>query len=198
MDEDARLMLRVKEGDDLALDELMTRYRRPLVNFIFRLVHDAGEAEELAQDVFVRVYFSRDRYEPKAKFSTWLFAIASNASFKHLRSRKRLVAQSELDTSEGPSWEERWSDSGMDAQEKLEREDMAKLVRRSLADLPERERTALTLRKYHDFSYQEIADIMRCSLAAIKTYIHRGKLRLKDSLPASCVIAPDKPVEREV
>lgn len=185
MDADALLMQKVKDGDDRAFDLLINRYKKPLINFVYRMVHDPALAEELAQEVFFRVYLARHRYTPSARFSTWLFTVATNTTLKHLRKSKRWVREAELsgDSGDGGGALDRLGAvSGEGAFEAVEREELGILVRQALGQLPEKEKVALTLRKYEDCSYQEIAEIMRCSVAAIKTHIHRGKLRLREIL----------------
>jgi RNA polymerase sigma-70 factor (ECF subfamily) len=183
MDADAMLMLRVRDGDDTAFDLLMTRYQKPVQNFIYRMIPDAALAEELAQDVFVRIYLARKSYVPTARFTTWLFKVATNTTLKHLRKHKRVLREADLpgDGGEGlrPELGVAEGDSALD---RIEQEELARLVRRALGRLPPKEQAALILRKYHDCSYQEIAETMKCSVGAIKTYIHRGKLRMKGLL----------------
>lgn len=182
MDDDARLMQQVGLGDDAAFEELMNRHKRPLIRFIYRIVHNESMAEELAQDAFVRVYLHREKYRPQAKFSTWLFTIATNNTIKFLRKEKRWVHMDDAKTASGAPAMECAASQCSSAAERVQEEEMAVLVRRALSKLPVQERTAIVLRKYQDCSYQEIADVMKCSLGAIKTYIHRGKLRLKEIL----------------
>jgi len=185
MDEDALLMQKVREDDDGAFDLLMNRYKRPLLNFIYRMIQDASIAEELAQDVFVRIYMARKRYQPTARFSTWLFKVATNTTLKHIRKNSRIILQAELESNEDEGTGRFYKisiDTGTNAYQRVERKEMAGLVRKALNRLPEKEKMALSLRKYDDFSYKEIADIMKCSVGAIKTYIHRGKLKLREAL----------------
>ncbi|HOB53172.1 MAG TPA: sigma-70 family RNA polymerase sigma factor [Acidobacteriota bacterium] len=183
MDADAQLMERVRDGDVASFDLLMDRYRKPVINFVYRMVRDAAAAEEIAQDVFVQIYLARTRYTASARFSTWLFKVATNTTLKHIRKHRRMVRESELAT----NVRERFLDvltagENDGAHESLERKELGLLVQQALVALPDKEKVALTLRKYEGCSYQEIADIMKCSVAAIKTHIHRGKLRLRETL----------------
>lgn len=183
MDADAQLMERVRDGDTASFDLLMDRYRRPVINFVYRMVRDAAAAEEIAQDVFVQIYLARKRYTASARFSTWLFKVATNTTLKHIRKHRRVVRESEL----ASETRERFLDlltagENDGAHESLERKELGLLVQQALVALPDKEKVALTLRKYEGCSYQEIADIMKCSVAAIKTHIHRGKLRLRETL----------------
>lgn len=183
MDADAQLMERVRDGDVASFDLLMDRYRKPVINFVYRMVRDAAAAEEIAQDVFVQIYLARTRYTASARFSTWLFKVATNTTLKYIRKHRRMVRESELAT----NVRERFLDvltagENDGAHESLERKELGLLVQQALVALPDKEKVALTLRKYEGCSYQEIADIMKCSVAAIKTHIHRGKLRLRETL----------------
>jgi RNA polymerase sigma-70 factor (ECF subfamily) len=183
MDADAMLMLRVRDGEDAAFDLLMTRYQKPLQNFIYRMIPDAALAEELAQDVFVRIYLARKSYLPTAKFTTWLFQVATNTTLKHIRKHRRVLREADLPGAAGDApLRELGVAEGASALDRIEQEELARLVRRALGRLPAKEKAALILRKYHDCSYQEIAETMKCSVGAIKTHIHRGKLRLRELL----------------
>lgn len=195
-DPDALLMMQVRDGNDAAFDGLMNRYKKPLMNFIFRMVQDSSLAEELAQDVFVRIYLARKRYRPDAKFSTWMFSIATNTTLKHIRKNRRLIREVDLQNPHDP--EAPFFDSvpgSSDAHQVLQEKELLLLLQQALASLPGKERAALALRKDQGCSYQEIADIMRCSVGAIKTYIHRGKLRLREVFalpPARLDSAPER------
>jgi len=183
MDADAQLMERVRDGDTASFDLLMDCYRRPVINFVYRMVRDAAAAEEIAQDVFVQIYLARKRYTASARFSTWLFKVATNTTLKHIRKHRRVVRESELATETRERFLDLLTAGENDgAHESLERKELGLLVQQALVALPDKEKVALTLRKYEGCSYQEIADIMKCSVAAIKTHIHRGKLRLRETL----------------
>jgi len=186
MDADALLMQKVRDGDDRAFDLLINRYKKPLINFIYRMIHDPAMAEELAQEVFVKIYLARRRYTPTARFSTWLFTVATNTTLKQIRKSRRWVREADLDGggngSDGGALQRLGAVSSESAFEAVEQAELGELVRRALRQLPEKEQVALTLCKYEECSYQEIAAIMRCSVAAIKTHIHRGKLRLREIL----------------
>lgn len=197
MDADAELMVRVREGDDGAFNTLMTRYRKPVINFVYRLVQNGSAAEEIAQDVFVNIYLARQRYEPTARFSTWLFTVATNMALKHLKRKKRWISESEADPDAGRTYAAH-PEGKPSALDRVVDRELAVLVREAVRNLPEKERTAIVLCKYHDFSYQEIAQIMKCSLGAIKTHIHRGKLRLRDMLRKMGLAVEGPATEREV
>jgi len=180
IDADASLMLSFRDGNEAAFEQLLDKYHRIIVNFAYKFVNNRAEAEELAQEVFLKVYRSRERYEPRARFAAWIFKIATNVSLKALRHRRGAPPVS-LDA--GPEGNTAWRldppDLRASPERSLAREEVGVIVRRAVGSLPVRERTALLLRRYEDLSYREIAGIMGCSEAAIKTYLHRGKGRLR-------------------
>ncbi|MEE8558624.1 MAG: sigma-70 family RNA polymerase sigma factor [Myxococcota bacterium] len=176
MDEDARLMLRVREGDRAAFETLFRRYTPRLLGFLSRMVPERARAEELAQEVFVRVYQARDRYEPRSRFSTWIFGIASNLALNDLaRAHRRREA----------SWEEGAADAkGSEplADETLVARRTAERIVRALQRLPDRQRAALMLRLEEGLGYTEIAETLGASLASVKSLIHRARENLLASL----------------
>ncbi|MBI5800375.1 MAG: sigma-70 family RNA polymerase sigma factor [Verrucomicrobia bacterium] len=185
-DPDAMLMLRVKRGDRAAFEELVARYQQPVLNFIFRTLPDATEAEDLAQGVFVQVWKSAARYEPSAKFSTWLFTIARNLCLNEFRRRSRHPADSldapahaGTDEPRGHSVEEKRVASASDAMLCGELEEK---VAEALAALPENQRTALLLWQRDELAYDDIAEVLGCSLSAVKSLIHRARETLKARL----------------
>jgi RNA polymerase sigma-70 factor (ECF subfamily) len=184
-DADAALMLRVKQGDAAAFSELVDKYKQPVMNLVFRMLRDMTEAEDLAQNVFLQVHRSAHRYEPSAKFSTWLFTIARNLSLNEIRRRSRHPAES-IDapqfTQEGsapPQFEAPETTSPPDT---LLHGELEQKIELALADLPENQRTAIVLCRQNELSYEEIAKILGCSLSATKSLIHRGRETLKARL----------------
>jgi RNA polymerase sigma-70 factor (ECF subfamily) len=177
VDEDARLMLRFQEGDREAFETLFRRYTPRVVGFLARMVPERARAEELAQEVFVRIYQARDRYEPRARFSTWLFGIASNLALNDLAlaHRKR---------------ERPWDDHGASlaedpaprADRSLEGKRAAERIGQALARLPDRQRAALLLRVDEGLGYGEIADSLGVSTASVKSLIHRARENLLSDL----------------
>ncbi len=185
-DPDAALMLRVKRGDRAAFEELAARYQQPVLNFIFRTLPDATEAEDLAQGVFVQVWKSAARYEPSAKFSTWLFTIARNLCLNELRRRSRHPADS-LDAPAHPDSDEPRGHSvedkhGSAAPDTLLRGELEAKVAEAVAALPENQRTALLLWQRDELAYEDIAEVLDCSLSAVKSLIHRARETLKARL----------------
>jgi RNA polymerase sigma-70 factor (ECF subfamily) len=181
-DPDAELMLRVKRGDTAAFEELVDKYKQPILNLVYRTLRDSSDAEDLAQNVFVQVFKSADRYRVEAKFSTWIFTIARNLCLNEIRRRSRHPAES-LDAAENPDdesagrqFEDRKNASAPDL---LLRDELTHKVEEALAALPENQRTAILLFKEKDMSYEDISKILDCSLSATKSLIHRGREALK-------------------
>jgi len=187
LDPDAALMLRVKKGDTAAFTELVEKYKQPVMNLVYRTIHDATEAEDLAQNVFVQVFKSASRYKHTAKFSTWLFTIARNLCLNEIRRRSRHPAES-LDAPH-PEQEEQSLHQVEDKKtflppENLLQGELAEKIEEALADLPENQRTAILLCRQEELSYEEIAEVLDCSVSATKSLIHRGRESLKERLKA--------------
>jgi len=184
-DPDAALMLRVKRGDRAAFVALVEKYKQPLHNFIHRTLRDETEAEDLAQNAFLQVYKSRDRYERTAKFSTWLFTIARNLCLNEIRRRSRHPAESlEEAHSEHEDQPQRQYEDKKNflPTENVLHTELAKKIEEALAELPENQRTAILLCRQDELSYEEIAEVLDCSLSATKSLIHRGRETLKEKL----------------
>lgn len=179
-DPDAELMLRVKAGEEEAFDQLLEKFQRPVINYIYRFVHNRDLAEEIAQEVFLRVYMARRRYQPTAKFSTWLFKIATNLCFKEAARRRMATVEVSMEQ-EGRDFKQ-LEDGRPGPLEILDGQEREKLVARAIQSLSANERAAVILRKYQGLSYKEIAESLGCTEAAVKTYLHRAKLRLRDKL----------------
>ena len=184
-DPDAALMLRVREGDRAAFESLVEKYKQPVVNLIARTIGDPTEAEDIAQHVFVQVFKSAHRYEVTAKFSTWLFTIARNLSLNEIRRRSRHPAdsldQTFDDHSEHPVRQiEDIRESGPTDQ--VLHGELEDMIERALNDLPEKQRTAVLLCRQDELSYEEIAEVIGCSLSATKSLIHRARETLKERL----------------
>jgi len=184
-DPDAALMLRVKQGDRDAFEALVEKYKQPVMNVVYRTLADATEAEDLAQHVFLQVYKSAHRYEVSARFSTWLFTIARNLCLNEIRRRSRHPAES-LDevSSENEDQPVRQVEDakGFSPPDALLQRELEEKVELALAELPEKQRTALLLCRQEELSYEEIAEVLGCSLSATKSLIHRGRETLKQLL----------------
>jgi len=184
-DPDAELMLRVKRGDMAAFTELVEKYKQPVINLIYRTIRDATEAEDLAQNVFVQVHKSAHRYKVSAKFSTWLFTIARNLSLNEIRRRSRHPADSLDETfhdDESHPVRQVEDVKNFSATENLLQSELQEKLDSALAQLPENQRTAILLCQQDELSYDEIAEVLGCSLSATKSLIHRGRETLKQQL----------------
>src|SRR5271154_5328228 len=182
---DAELMLRVKRGDHAAFADLVDKYKQPVMNFVYRSLRDETEAEDLAQNVFLQVYKSRSRYKQTAKFSTWLFTIARNLCLNEIRRRSRHPAESLEEThAENEDQPQRqYEDKKVFLPtENVLHGELAKKIEEALAELPENQRTAILLCRQEELSYEEIAEVLDCSLSATKSLIHRGRETLKEKL----------------
>jgi RNA polymerase sigma-70 factor (ECF subfamily) len=184
-DPDAALMQRVAQGDQRAFEELVEKYKQPVFNMIYRSLPDAAEAEDLAQTVFIQVYKSAHRYRVEAKFSTWLFTIARNLCLNELRRRSRHRAES-LDaavTGDEESPAKQFEDArNVGAPDRMIQDELVAKVSEALKELPENQRTAVLLYQEQEKSYEEIAEILDCSLSATKSLIHRARETLKQRL----------------
>jgi RNA polymerase sigma-70 factor (ECF subfamily) len=184
-DEDVALMRRVKRGDRDAFAALVDRYRQPLLNLMYRMVHDAAEAEDLAQAAFVQVYRFARRYRENARFSTWLFTIARNLCLNELRRRARHPAEP-LEGTCGRSSDivphQREDPRSPHPPDTLLQTELEQLIQRILDTLPPNQRLAVLLCRDEDLSYEDIGRILGCSLSATKSLIHRGRETLKQHL----------------
>ncbi len=185
LDPDAALMLRVKQGDTGAFAELVDKYKQPVMNVACRMLRDATEAEDLAQNVFVQVYKSAPRYQVASKFSTWLFTIARNLCLNEIRRRARHPAGS-LDTPH-PDQDDQPPQQFEDLKtasppESLLHGELDAKIGEALAGLPDNQRLAIVLCRQEDLSYEDIAKVLGCSVSATKSLIHRGRETLKQRL----------------
>jgi len=178
-------MLRVKQGDTAAFAELVEKYKQPVMNVAYRMVHDATEAEDLAQAVFVQVFKSADRYRVSSKFSTWLFTIARNLCLNEIRRRSRHRADSmeathaEQEDQPLHQYEDKQTAS---PPERLLHSELEAKIEQALDGLPENQRLAIVLCRQEELSYEEIAEVLGCSVSATKSLIHRGRETLKQQL----------------
>jgi len=181
LDHDAELMLRVKEGDGFSFGLLLEKHRAPVIHFLYRLVQEHGVAEELAQEVFLRVYRSRSSYEPTAKFTTWLFRIATHLALNWLRDRKHERGQERLDDGPG-AYSRQISDRRPSVEQQLVYEVRLEEVRRAVAALPEKQRAAVLMHKYEEMEYTQIAKVLGCSESAVKSLLFRAYETLRARL----------------
>jgi RNA polymerase sigma-70 factor (ECF subfamily) len=178
-------MQRVTQGDHAAFEELVEKYKQPVFNMIYRTLPDAAEAEDLAQTVFIQVYKAAHRYRVEAKFSTWLFTIARNLCLNEIRRRSRHRADS-LDASgfgeEDAPTRQLEDVRSVAPPERMIQDELVAKVSEALQGLPENQRAALMLYQEQEKSYEEIAEVLDCSLSATKSLIHRSRETLKQRL----------------
>ncbi len=182
---DADLMLRLKAGDLQCFDVLMNKYRRQMVHFMFRMVHNQAVAEEMAQEVFLRVYRARETYRAEAKFTTWLYRIATNLAVNHARDTKneRLAPKVLLDEPEYESGSmPDVADSTPSAEANLLRRERMSAIKQHVLALPERQRMAVLMHKYQDMDYKSIGAVLKLSESATKSLLFRAYQTLRDKL----------------
>ncbi len=172
---DEEVMLRLKAGEPDALETLLARYRRPVIHFLYRMVHDAGQAEEFAQEVFLRIYRARKSYKPTAKFTTWMFRIATNVGLNALRDdRRRREKETSSDEESTGLRAARVVGPGLTPEQQVLAAERNTQIRCAVDALPENQRTAVLLHKYQGLDYAEIADILECSPSALKSLLYRA------------------------
>jgi RNA polymerase sigma-70 factor (ECF subfamily) len=182
---DADVMLRVKAGDQSSFEYLVHKYRRPMVSFMYRMAHNAAAAEDLAQEVFLRVYRSRETYEPSAKFSTWLYRIATNLAVNHARDTRHerpevQVSLDEPDEESGTTLE--LPDASLNAEQQMVRRERLLAIRKKIEALPEQQRLAVIMHKYQQMDYKQIADVLKKSESATKSLLFRAYETLREQL----------------
>lgn len=177
-DEDVRLMLAFRAGDTAAFDELFRRWSGPLLRYLERMVRDLATAEELVQEAFLRVHRARDRYSPDARFSTWLYRIATNLALNELRRPRRRDPHDSVDAEGAPALVSATppSDEVADARRRGD------AVARALEALPERQRAALLQSAVEGRSYAEIAEALDVTEKAVKALVHRARSNLAAAL----------------
>jgi RNA polymerase sigma-70 factor (ECF subfamily) len=183
---DVQLMLDVKAGDERSFELLLRKYRTPVINFLYRMVRDSAIAEDLAQEVFLRVYRARQEYAPSAKFTTWMFRIATNLALNALRDNRYRQLEISMDQpvetneSEQPALEV--ADGAPTAEQQLVARTRTELIRNAINVLPEKQRAAVLLHKYQELDYGEIAKILGCSESALKSLLFRAYETLRVQL----------------
>lgn len=186
-DPDVALMLALQRGDDSAFDRLFEKHAAAVVRFARQFVRSQSRAEELAQDVFLQVYRTRSSYRPTARFTTWLFRIAANACLSEARrpeQRLRVWARSPLDDP-GSGEQPLLDRSGPSAEDALLSRETVDTIRAALAALPPQQRASLLLARVEGMSYEEVAQSLSCSVAAVKSLIHRATVTLRARLLSS-------------
>ncbi|MGB0739604.1 MAG: RNA polymerase sigma factor [Planctomycetaceae bacterium] len=185
-DPDVQLMLKISADDQSAFEQLVLKYQDRLVGFFFNIVRDRSVSEDLAQEAFLRVYKARERYEPTARFSTWLFRIAHNLASNQIRGavrRKEVSLQTRNSTDSNSSLDTFLAEqSALMPARTLDSREMQQLVRDAVEQLSERQRTAVILHRFEDMSYEEIGDVMGLGTVAVKSLLSRARIKLKESL----------------
>jgi RNA polymerase sigma-70 factor, ECF subfamily len=183
---DVQLMLDVKAGDEQSFELLLRKYRTPLVNFLYRMVHDSGAAEDLAQEVFLRVYRARKEYAPSAKFTTWMFRIATNVALNSVRDNRNRRMEISIDQTADAGDEDQRTADVADGTPSIEQQLLARgrseIILRAIHGLPEKQRSAVLLHKYQELDYEEIARILECSESALKSLLFRAYETLRVEL----------------
>jgi RNA polymerase sigma-70 factor (ECF subfamily) len=182
LDFDAELMLRVKQGDGASFAILLEKHRLPVIHFLYRMVQNQAVAEELAQEVFLRVYRSRESYVPTAKFTTWLFRIATHLALNSLRDGKNRRLEDRLDDDSSDTPVRQVSDQRPTAEQNMVYQARLDEVRRAVAMLPEKQRAAVLMHKYEEMEYSQIAKVLNCSESAIKSLLFRAYETLRARL----------------
>ncbi len=180
---DVQLMLDVKAGDELSFELLLKKYRSPLINFLYRMVKDQAAAEDLAQEVFLRIYRARKEYSPTAKFTTWLFRIATNLALNAIRDGRYRQMQISIDTArdeDEPVIEIAAPESRAD--DRLIERERNEMIRSAILALPEKQRVAVILHKYQEMDYAQIGKILGCSESALKSLLFRAYETLRVQL----------------
>jgi RNA polymerase sigma-70 factor (ECF subfamily) len=182
---DAEVMLRVAAGDDSAFDYLVDKFRRPMNSFMYRMTRNQAVAEELAQEVFLRVYRSRQTYAASAKFTTWLYRIATNLAVNHARDTKyerpeNTVNIDEPDTDTGLTVDV--ADRSLNAEQVILRRERLAAIRQQVEKLPERQRAAVIMHKYQNMDYKQIAEVLKLSESATKSLLFRAYETLRETL----------------
>ena len=180
MDE-TELMLRVKEGDEDAFREIVEKYQQQIINLCFRYVGNQQDAEEVAQDVFIHLYRAASKYEPRAKLSTYLYRIAVNLSLNRIRDDKwkRFISWEFI----GKGDKKSASSPMVDGPDSLvERKEQYRIIDEAINSLPTNQKTAVILKRFQGLSYEEIAEVMNCSVSAVESRLHRARQTLKKKL----------------
>jgi RNA polymerase sigma-70 factor (ECF subfamily) len=182
--DDRALVARILEGDRDRFTELMKRYEKRIVNYVYRITHRYEEAHDLAQEIFVKVYLALDRYDPKYQFSTWLFRIAQNSAIDALR--KKSVSEVPLarpaDDESSVLKDREFADGGVTPERALKNKQLGAAIAKAVEDLPSDYRELIQLRHYAELSYEEIATMKQLPLGTVKNKLFRARNLLKDAL----------------
>jgi RNA polymerase sigma-70 factor (ECF subfamily) len=183
--DDAAIMLELRAGNMAGFDFLIQKYRKPIIHFMYRMVHNQAVAEELAQEVFLRVYRSRETYRAEARFSTWLYRIATNLGVNHARDTRHertasTVYLDETDSETGTTPDV--ADTTPTAESSMLRRERLNAIRQHVLALPERQRMAVLMHKYEGMDYKQIGDVLKLSESATKSLLFRAYQTLREKL----------------
>ena len=195
-DPDTQLMIRVQRDEASSFGELLDRNRSLVVNYLARMVANRAIAEELAQDVFIRIYRSRGTYEPTAKFSTWLYRIATNVALNYFRDEKRAQNNISLDMEDAAQIRREAADQAPLVEDRLVREVLLRQIRRAVRALPPKQRAAVIMHKYEGMDYAQIARVLGCSPSAVKAVMFRAYETLRTRLRSHARAAIAYPANR--
>jgi RNA polymerase sigma-70 factor (ECF subfamily) len=182
IERDAELMLRVRDGDQASFGLLLERHRGPVIHFLYRMVQRQAVAEELAQEVFLRVYRSRGTYEPSAKFTTWLFRIATHLGLNWIRDGRAESREESLDKETAEGATRQVVDRARTVEQDMVYRVKLREVRRAIECLPSKQRAAVLMHKYEEMEYSEIANVLSCSESAVKSLLFRAYEHLRSRL----------------
>jgi RNA polymerase sigma-70 factor (ECF subfamily) len=182
IDFDTELMIQVQRNDAHSFGILLNRNRNVVVQYLARMVQNQAIAEELSQDVFIRVYRSREKYEPTARFSTWLYRITTNVALNHFRDEKRSQHNVSLDVQDSEQIRHQAMDHAPLVEQRLLNEVVAEQIRRAVRSLPPKQRAAVIMHKYDEMDYAQIAGILGCTPSAVKALMFRAYETLRARL----------------
>ena len=182
LERDAQLMLRVREGDEASFALLLNQHRRPVVHFLYRMVQNQAVAEELAQEVFLRVYRSRASYEPTAKFTTWLFRIATHVGLNWIRDEKHARGHESLEEEVIDGVGRQIADLRPTVEHSMLTDARLDEVRKAIEALPAKQRAAVVMHKYHELGYDQISKVLGISESALKSVLFRAYENLRGRL----------------
>ena len=182
LERDAELMLRVRDGDETSFALLLEKHRNSVIHFLYRMVQNQAIAEELAQEVFLRVYRSRETYEPTAKFTTWLFRITTHLALNHVRDRRNDKLNDSIDEKIEDGAPRQLPAREANVEERLLRDARLGEVRKAIEELPDKQRGAVLMHKYQEMEYSQIAAVLGCSESAVKSLLFRAYESLRTSL----------------
>jgi len=185
LDPDAKLILEFARGNNSAFEQILKKYKGLVINIAYRFIQNRAEAEDIAQEVFLRIYDSAKRYNPKAKFSTWIYKITTNICLNRFRSKKSLQTVS-LDKPISATGNEIIPElpdpTYVHPSVNTEKKELNQLVKEAVSSLPTNQRMVVILQKYEGLSYREISEIMGCSTSAVDSLLQRAKQNLKRKL----------------